>query len=160
MFFPGSVFWHQYQRQRLSGPANFMTNDLLGLQKGTLVARYTAIFLTFLLSGFMHLAADLASGIPWQQSGAIRFFCIQVIGIMLEDGVQAIYRSARGLHRSPGNRSPGQPPLWTRLIGYIWVLAFLSWSSPAWIYPTLRMNKGEDKDVVLPFSFVAFLRSV
>lgn len=31
-----------------------------------------------------------------------------------------------------------------KLLGYLWVVAFLSWSSPVWIYPTLRVAKWED----------------
>lgn len=41
-----------------------------------------------------------------------------------------------------------------RVIGYLWVFVFLVWSTPVWIYPSLRMNKGEEKDAVVPFSLI------
>lgn len=118
------------------------------------MARYTAIFLTFLISGLMHAGSDLAVGISWQRSGSIRFFCTQVVGIMLEDGVQAIYRSTRGMGRTDAHSQ-----LWTRLIGYAWLSAFLVWSTPAFIYPMVYMNTGEAKDAFLPFSVITLMRS-
>lgn len=151
---PHSVFWHQLIRQTLSDPARFITYDVVRLQKGRLAARYMCIFLTFLNSGLMHAGGELAAGVSWQQSGAIRFFCTQTVGIMLEDGVQAIYGSARGI-----DRSRTQPPIWARLIGYIWVITFLVWSTPVWTYPQIRINKGEEKDLVVPFSVIAPMRS-
>ena len=74
---------------------------------------------------------------------------------MLEDGVQAMYRSVRGLSRGSGKQ---QPPLWARLVGYAWVVVFLTWSTPAFTYPMSAAYKGEERDEILPFSLVSALR--
>lgn len=95
--------------------------------------RYTFTFFVFLVSGCMHLITDMGASIPISESGALRFFCTQVLGIMLEDGAQEIYRRVRG---KPGSL--------TRIVGYLWVLAFLSWSTAAWQYPAILITKKED----------------
>jgi len=82
-------------RKPLNNPAIWFVENGLGLKKG-LVARYLKIFVTFFLSGFIHLLPDLTAGITFSQSGALRFYCVQVLGIILEDGVQEIYRRAGG----------------------------------------------------------------
>lgn len=75
---------------------------------------------------------------------------------MLEDGVQAMYRSIRGLSRGFGKQ---QPPLWARLVGYVWVVLFLTWSTPAFTYPMSAAYKGEERDEILPFSLLSALRA-
>ena len=82
----------------------------------------------------MHVAADGGGAVPMAQSGALSFFCAQAIGIMVEDGAQEVYRNLFG------NRYNGV----CKAIGYLWVVAFLSWSSPVWVYPVLRSMKMED----------------
>ena len=74
----------------------------------------------FFISGLTHALTDVAEGYSWQQQGSVQYFCTQVVGIMLEDGVQAIYNAIRGTRRNARH----QPERWTRLVGYVWVLAF------------------------------------
>ncbi|KAI9875333.1 MAG: hypothetical protein M1830_008604 [Pleopsidium flavum] len=147
------VFWHQFNRQRLSEPSSFATTKVLNLSKTTMLGRYTHLILAFLLSGFMHALTDVAEDYGWQASGSIRYFVTQAVGILLEDCVQAIYRSARGMAKEQ------QPELWAKLVGYLWVLLFQFWSTPAWIYPALIMNKGEKKDMIVPYSFFTHVKS-
>lgn len=75
----------------------------------------------------------MGASIPLSESGALRCFCAQALGIMLEDGAQEVYR-----------RFGGKPGLLSRIVGYIWVLAFLSWSTAAWQYPATLVTKKED----------------
>ena len=148
-----SVFWHQFQRQKLTGSANFLIYDLTRLRKGSLITRYAHLLVVFLISGLQHALVDVAEGYTWESSGSLQFFFAQAAGIMLEDAVQAICR--RQLRDSRGKPiSTG----WARYTGYIWVTLFLVWSTPMWIYPALRVNKGEEKDILLPYSFVALLK--
>ena len=79
-----------------------------------------------------------------------------MLGIILEDGVQAMYRSMRGLSRG----TQKQPSLWARLVGYAWVVLFLTWSTPAFTYPMSAGYKGEERDEILPFSLVSALQGV
>ena len=137
-------FWHQSLRQPLTSPARFVTYTVLGFRKGGIIGRYLFIFNTFLLSGLLHIAGDMAAGIRWHESGVVQFFCIQTLGIMIEDSAQVAWRKLVG-------SCAGEPSWWQRVLGYIWVLGFLAWSVPVYTYPAARRGKGEG---VLPFSVV------
>lgn len=66
---------------------------------------------------------------------------------MLEDWVQEIYWYIRGDSRRASR---------SRVVGYVWVLAFLSWSTAAWQYPVLLIGKGACRFQVECFSFAGF----
>ena len=141
-----SKFWQQTLRQILTQPASFLTCEILRLPRGGLVNRYMRIFLTFYLSGALHVLAEYAGGRHLQDSGTLRFFSTQVLGIMIEDGAQAVYRSARA------SRKDVPLQFWARSLGYTWVIVFLFWSSPAWIYPDAA---EQPKPTVLPFTIMS-----
>lgn len=105
-----------------------------------ILARYTRLFVAFFISGLIHHASDLAMGIPASEAGALRFFVLQPIGIMLEDAAQSTI--GIGVH-----------PYLRRLFGYMWVVSFLVWTTPTWFYPQQRM--GLDAASLLPFHVVA-----
>lgn len=98
------------------------------------------------------MAVDMALGMSFFESGSICFFCTQALGIILEDSVQAVYKSCT--KNSPGSNSK-LPHRWTRIVGYIWLVVFMSWSTPVWSYPAIRRNQ----DPVLPFSLFGLLKS-
>ena len=160
-----SVFWHQFLRQRLSSISNYVSLNLLRLPKGRWITRYTRLLLAFLVSGMMHALTDVGQGYSWKSSGSIHFFLTQWLGIVVEDTVQGAYCSVSPSRtfkdsegREPLNR--GIQKCWIRVIGYVWLLLFLAWSTPVWIYPALRVNLGEDKDIALPFSTLSLLKGV
>ncbi|CZR63672.1 uncharacterized protein PAC_13569 [Phialocephala subalpina] len=130
-------FWQQNLQLQLKGPAEFITHTILRISPGTIFARYSKVFFTFAVSGLLHAASDYGGAVPFTQSGALRFFCTQALGIMLEDGIQGLYR------RIFGNRKR----LLREAVGYIWVFAWLCWSTPAWVYPVARTM--ERRDVLL-----------
>lgn len=141
-----SKFWHQNLQLNILGPARFITYDILRLPRKGLLQRYTLIFFVFFATACFHIVSDLGASIPPSDSGAVRFFCTQALGIMIEDAAQELYR-----------RSGGRSGLLSRLIGYVWVLAFLSWSTAAWQYPALLITKKED--VVFGLSAIRSLGS-
>ena len=147
-----SLTWHQLNRRIVSDPTNFILHNLLKLPRGSIFTRYSALMLHFFISGVLHAAIDVASGIPWHSSGAIRFFCTQVLGIVLEEVAQAVYFST--FDRS---QLPTSPALWSRCLGYIWLAIFLSWSAPTWLYPMLYRTRSGMQDSVLPFSLLRAL---
>ena len=131
--------WHQAARNNLEGLARFITFSILHLPKGTLAARYSNIFFAFLISGITHVGADRPGALGAERSGSLPFFCAQAVGIMLEDAVQEVYRRVR-----VQDTSQSHPPIWAKVLGYIWVIAFLAWSTPSWAYPIIRtINKEE-----------------
>ena len=108
------------------------------------MGRQLCFFLVFLISGLLHATIDLSAGIPWRASGAVRFFCTQALGIWLEEAVRALYVGWwLGSRPVPG---------WTKIVGHVWVLLFLAWSWPAYMYPMLYRTREESTDSFLPFS--------
>ena len=133
-----SKSWHQTMRSGLEGVSNFLTHDLLHLPTQGILQRYTKLLFSFGLSGIMHIFADTGGGLSMRQSGALQFFCMQALGIMIEDGVQEIYKQFT-------KRKTGTIPSRSeRIIGYTWVMIFLIWTSPVWVFPaTLQMREEE-----------------
>ena len=92
------------------------------LPRQGILQRYTKIFFSFGLSGIMHVFADTGGGLSMRQSGALQFFCMQALGILIEDGVQEIYKQI-------AKRKIGvTPSVGERIIGYTWVVTFLIWT--------------------------------
>jgi len=138
-----SIFWHQTNARKFSSIAHYTVHQWLNLPRGTLVSRYLRIVLAFLSSGFMHLLDDFASGVKFQDSGAMRFFIAQGLGMVIEDIFYKKYRSSTTV--IPKNIS--------RVLGYVWVSLYLTWTVPAYIYPMMwRTNQGFN-DSTIPFTF-------
>lgn len=133
----------------MSSPASFIANSLLRLPPGSPFSSFTYLFFIFIFSGIMHAASDLAQGTPWRDSAAIHFFATQAFGVLLEDAARQAIQYMR-----PKMARKIEQMFLLRVIGYLWVFVFLVWSTPVWIYPSLRMNKGEEKDAVVPFSLI------
>jgi hypothetical protein len=82
--------------------------------------------------------ADIGGGLSMRQSGAMLFFCMQALGIMIEDGVQALYRqSMKGKMTTRAKRI-------ARTVGYGWVLFFIVWRSPVSVFPAHLQMREED----------------
>ncbi|KAL8851921.1 MAG: hypothetical protein Q9221_003132 [Calogaya cf. arnoldii] len=139
-------FWHQGARQKFRAPAHFVTFSVFKFQSGTLLARYTILLFTFITSGIIHQLGDMASGVPMRQAGAVRFFALQAIGIMLEDTALGILRWINGWQRTQA-----RPTGWKVVFGFCWLLAWLTWTTPVWVYPQAQRSSGAS---VLPFSIL------
>ena len=87
---------------------------------------------------------DVASGISHGQIASIRMFLLHAVGIMSEDAVQEVTSSLR-IHR-----------LLRMVAGYAWVVFLLWWSTPIFLYPSIRAANGEG---ILPFSLAKALIS-
>ena len=127
-----------------------MTKRVFRLPKGSLVARYTHIFLVFAFSGFDHMMAHYASGMALSLGlSAFQFFVTQALGIMLEDGFVALYK--RYLKPERGSRSSSTMGVLETTLGYLWLYIFLAWSTPVWLYTVAR---DPPKEPFLPFSAI------
>lgn len=138
---PVRLFWHQALRQLVGAPATYLTYSVLKLKRSTLVSRYLGILLTFAVSGLYHVGEEYASGLPVERSGAMRFYCTQVFGFVIEDAATALYSRVRREKKAG---------CWAKVIGFIWTLCWMSWTSPSWFYPKLVANTGTSKDQALP----------
>ena len=143
-------YWHQGIRRILTEPSIFLTHTILRLPEHSLLERYTNMFLIFTLSGVLHAIAILSMGVPLSEVQVLKFFCAQVVGIMIEDGIQTCYK----LTGEAGKGNYGFSFAWIRCIGYVWVAGFLIWSSPAWFYPLAVRPAVAGQDCLLPFSIL------
>ncbi|OQE38532.1 hypothetical protein PENCOP_c008G07844 [Penicillium coprophilum] len=141
-------FWHQSFRWPLTSVGNYIARDILGLRRPSLLERYTNIFSTFFTSGVLHLACDAILGVPPSTSGAMRFFCSFPLAIMIEDGVQEIWRRATGQNKDEDRVMP----IWQRLLGFVWVGLWMCVTSPWYLYPAAR--KQAENNWMVPVSVV------
>ena len=141
-------------RRPLSRSASFLTEDVLRLRRGSILARYAHLLLVFALSGLLHLLAQAAGGVPLSRAaGAMRFFVTQGLGIMLEDVVGALYTwSVPEESRARSSRLR----LFERVVGYVWLVVFMAWSVPVWVY---SVASAPPREPFLPFSVIQRLRS-
>lgn len=146
-----SMFWHQTLRHILSEPATYLTQEMLVIPREWLIYRYTHLSFVFFISGLLHWFAELGGGMPLGASGTVRFFVTQILGIILEDAAVFLYLSR--IQRS--RKAPTIISL--KAIGYIWVLMFIVWSTPAWLYPIAL--RPVDAPIV-PFSIIGKLLSL
>lgn len=133
-------FWHQLMRWPLTSVSNFLARDIFRLRHPSLLERYINLTLVFLLSGILHLASDYMQGVPPHKSSSLVFFLGSALGIMIEDAVQAMYRNVTGASSSE-SRTGEVPPLWKRLVGFIWVVAWLSVLSPGYLLASKDLPK-------------------
>lgn len=94
-----------------------------------------------MVSGIVHLMADLGGDAPAANSGSMQFFCMQALGIIFEDIVVSVHKSF--VPTTPASASA----TFSRVIGYIWVLAFLAWTTPIWVFPIYRNMRVEDSQL-------------
>jgi hypothetical protein len=100
----------------------------------------------FLISGGLHVIAECCGGgLPVEVSGTMRFFVTQVAGIIIEDTAQELWRRLIG---------DTKINIRNKVVGYIWVMSFLVWSTPAWLYPQAARPSNQS---ILPFSIIKFL---
>ncbi|KAI1460936.1 membrane bound O-acyl transferase family-domain-containing protein [Annulohypoxylon moriforme] len=141
-----STFWHQTNTHRLRTLSNFFIRDVLRIRKNAKLVRFLRIWVVFLISGLMHVAIDFSAGIPIQDSGAMRFFLIQPLGIIIED--------VAGTYASP---AIPKPRIVRRCLGFIWVSLWMAWTAPAYLYPIINKSDPEDSGVV-PVSLVGYAK--
>ncbi|KAJ5783147.1 hypothetical protein N7457_004921 [Penicillium paradoxum] len=140
-------FWHQMLRLPLTSLSNFLARDVLRLPRPSVLERYTNVFIVFFFSGLMHAIFDILRNVSIQESGAISFFLSFVVGYMIEDGIQALWKRTQG-----SQNTNGTPPWWQKAIGLIWVGAWLGVTS-TWLFGTMT-QKPKHKIVLVPFTLL------
>ncbi|KAK4163229.1 membrane bound O-acyl transferase family-domain-containing protein [Cladorrhinum sp. PSN259] len=133
-------FWHQQARRFNSAIANLIVYHVLRLPRGSLAVTYVFTLLVFASSGLWHLVGNFTSGISTSQSGAMYYFCIQALGIMLEDAFQALVFPSSGKNGRE-QREQQQQSLLVRAAGHLWLIAWLTWTTPPWCDPILAERK-------------------
>ncbi|KAI8933694.1 hypothetical protein NX059_009412 [Plenodomus lindquistii] len=140
-------FWHQILRWPFTSNTNFLTRQILKLPVPSLLERYTNNFLVFLLSGILHAVSANIMRLSVVESGAIPYFSSFALGMMLEDGVQALYNKFH-VSKSDKERKIAN---WEKVLGFSWVVFWMSLTSPWYMFPSRRIVAGEAA-WVLPFN--------
>lgn len=133
------TFWHQTLRHAVSAWADYLSDDVAGLPRGTLVSRYTRLFLAFFFSGTLHRPQDFIVAADNLGLSSPTWFSMQALGIMVEDGLTALLKPL-----------PIPRPV-RSFFGYFSTVAWFWWVTPLWMYPVFR--KGHVGSYV-PFSVV------
>jgi hypothetical protein len=141
-------------KNRIYGPSIYITDKILKLRRGSLVAQYTILLLTFVFSTNFHALGDIACGIPPSKTGAPLFFGVQAIAIIVEDLVQYIWNRLFSnqnaqVSEKVNKQNPKGPVRWQIWVGRLWVLLFMYWCTPFYAYPVTAHN-GDG--LIVPFS--------
>ncbi|KIL63497.1 hypothetical protein M378DRAFT_164366 [Amanita muscaria Koide BX008] len=117
--------WHQVLRWPGVSHGRFLAYELLHLHRKSKVAYLVQLYTTFAITALIHVGGEYTFLGYWSHRHALRFFLLQPIAITVEEFV---IQTGRNLSI--------QGP-W-RLLGYLWVLAWLTYTVPGWIEPLLR----------------------
>jgi Membrane bound O-acyl transferase family len=145
---PNSRVWHQMLRKTLTTNSNFLATSLatslrqihLHIPPRSLATTYFKLYTSFLISGLIHATGDYVLYHTFSQGGALRFFLLQAVGITFEDGVIAI-ASRLGY----GGKKSNGVNLASKLIGYIWVFAWFTYSMPIWLDPQVHAGTVDER---------------
>ena len=141
-----------------SYPADHITYKAFRLPRDSSVARCIRVFLSFFICGLLHLYVDEAGGVPWYDSGSLRFFCTQAIGVIMESYFHVLWSPFFSPSNKNRTRSRYGSSGWPRILGYIWTVAFLVWSAPVYSYAAIRQDINSGETTNLPFSIAGYLR--
>ncbi|KAK8108371.1 hypothetical protein PG984_014172 [Apiospora sp. TS-2023a] len=130
------IRWHQTLRKTFGSHAKQLVK-CSGLSPDGFIGRYASLTIVFAMSGLLHWVADRILRVPWAESGAMPFFLLQALGVVVEDCVVAANRRL-GLVKSG------------RVMGYVWVAGLLVLTTPLWMEPTSRYVRA-GVDVMVPF---------
>ncbi|KAF2139375.1 uncharacterized protein K452DRAFT_232286 [Aplosporella prunicola CBS 121167] len=156
--------WHQCLRQPLTTHATYLVSLLspTGLSESwPLLPRYARLLATFALSGLLHCAAEHAALIPSAEAGALRYFIMQGVGIMVEDAVAGLWqRQQRQEDCVEKGESEGEGGkevrMWVKAAGWAWVVLWQVWTTPGWSWPFARHARpGVDR--MVPGSVIRLL---
>jgi hypothetical protein len=130
--------------------SNFITRNILHLPQPSAIERYTNNLIVFTLSGLMHIVALWGSlGFDSDtEFGTMIFFTSFVLGFMIEDGVQAIWGRVSGTRKDES----ATVPFWHKIVGHVWVVAWMCLVSPWFIYP--RSRQPQENNYFVPYSIV------
>lgn len=98
----------------------FVARNVLQLPKGSLSSRYVQLYIGFSVTAASHIMGAFCA--TRYELGEIKFYLGQALAITFEDAVIAVAKRQR-IQEAP----------WTRGLGYIWTLAWFSFSLRGYI---------------------------
>lgn len=147
-----SKFWHQLLRQPLTSVSTFITRDLLGVPPKSLAEKYMNVFIIFFFSGALHVILDIVQGIPAEESGAMLFFSMAPLGLVIEDSIRTLWKYLTNLSGKKKTNEKASVPVWQKTLGFLWTMAWLGITSTWYFYPqTLRPQN----QALVPYSLAS-----
>ncbi|PGH05208.1 hypothetical protein GX51_03107 [Blastomyces parvus] len=133
-------FWHQIFRWPFTSISNYLTRRILRLPRPSFLERYLNTLFIFSLSGILHVPILAATGISPLDSwrGAMLYFAPFTLGFMIEDAAQALWRRL-GVEKSESKAASAGMTVLKRVVGMLWVIAFMSMTTPFFAYPVSRV---------------------
>ncbi|RDW65127.1 hypothetical protein BP6252_10778 [Coleophoma cylindrospora] len=145
-------FWHQLLRSSLEACTSFLITCVFGISSHhkTLI-RYLRVFLAFYITALIHIPGVVVLGGSPFASGCPTFFIMQAVGILIESMVIYLWSA---ISRTPIDNMPTRRM--TKVLGYVWVLAWTSWTGPSFTWVIARALV-QGRDDVVPWSFIKWL---
>ncbi|KLJ06626.1 hypothetical protein EMPG_17865 [Blastomyces silverae] len=133
-------FWQQMLRWPFTSISNYLTRRVLHLPRPSFLERYLNILFVFSLSGLLHVPFLAATGIAtldaWR--GSMLYFTSFTLGFMIEDTAQALWRRL-GVGKSGSQAASAGVTVFKRVVGMLWVMAFMCMTAPFFGYPVSRV---------------------
>ena len=104
------------------------------LTRSRIAKRYCKIDLAFFLSGLCHVVGHLSGGLQTRYYDVMWFFCVQTMGIVVEDAAQYLFILVGGLNVYGYSSFTSCIPLF----GYIWTICWLTWTTPVYLLSIIR----------------------
>ena len=139
-------------RRPFTSISSFVAQDILHLTRSSTLERYTNLSIVFLTSAIFHVIVDILQSIPTERSGSMPFYLAFILGIMLEDGVQHLWKRLQTSDngQDQAKQSSDMAPLWKRIVGMVWVMVWLGVTS-TWYFSPMIQSTNEDMRMI-PFS--------
>ncbi|KAF8626961.1 hypothetical protein AX15_004615 [Amanita polypyramis BW_CC] len=122
--------WHQLLRWSAVSHGRFLAYDVLHLKKGSKASYLVQLYTTFAVTAAIHVAGEYSMLGYWTHKHALRFFLLQPVAMSFET---LVIEAAKKL----SIRGP-----W-RLLGYLWVVMWFSYTVPGWVDPLFQRGLGE-----------------
>lgn len=118
-------------RTCLLANVNLILTSVLRIPSRSSIAYILRLVLVFVLSGAVHVGMDLGFSVPFGKTGAMWFFTLQAVGMMVEQVVQSVWYTL-------SERKGMGASMVDRMVGHLWVALFLSATAPVWLIPIFK----------------------
>ncbi|KAF5313322.1 hypothetical protein D9611_008498 [Ephemerocybe angulata] len=123
--------WHQVLRKFVTGHGTAFSNALR-IPKGRFRS-YFSLYVAFTISGLIHYFGDYMIIQDWSGTSLV-YFVSQAVAITCEDAMAGLVRRSE----------VKVPTAFSRLVGYLWVVAWFSFAIPIWMTPHVKAGITSD----------------
>ncbi|KAF9535564.1 membrane bound O-acyl transferase family-domain-containing protein [Crepidotus variabilis] len=141
------TFWQQLYRRVFIVHSDFFAHNILLLPRSrNKIIVFTKVTLVFLVSGILHFGGDALALQSLRKPGSFQFFCLQPVGLIIEDLILSVW-----CYFKPSAKvSSRTPPIFLKLVGFVWVFIWIGYTLPFWAEPLLDASYIEDVSKGVP----------